>query len=257
MPEASFLQDPIRGARYLLAGLQLIGRPGIRRFVVVPAAISAVLFVALLYAVVTSFGDVVENYVPEGWAWLQWILWPLFAVVFALVMVFTYTILTNLIGTPFNGLLAAAVERHLEGQPADTGQTWQEMLGEMRRSLLDELPKLLYFTLGAIPFLLLFLVPVVNVLAGLVWMVYAAWVMALQYSDYPMGNHQVLFRNQRQLLRRRVFLALGFGGGSLFLTLIPVLNFIAMPASVAGATVMWLEEFATAPPVGEAAAPPA
>ncbi len=38
-------------------------------------------------------------------------------------------------------------------------------------------------------------------------------------------------------------MVMGFGGATLFLTLIPVVNFLAMPTAVAGATVMWAEEF--------------
>jgi CysZ protein len=50
------------------------------------------------------------------------------------------------------------------------------------------------------------------------------------------------FPDQRKRLRSRRMLSLGFGGGSLLMTMIPVVNFFAMPASVAGATAMWVKE---------------
>jgi CysZ protein len=37
-------------------------------------------------------------------------------------------------------------------------------------------------------------------------------------------------------------LSYGFGGSSLLMTMIPFLNFLAMPVSVAGATAMWVGE---------------
>ena len=64
----------------------------------------------------------------------------------------------------------------------------------------------------------------------------------IEYVDYPMANHLLHFSTQRRLLRSRRFLALGFGGGSLLLTMIPLLNFLAMPVSVAGATALWVGE---------------
>jgi CysZ protein len=36
--------------------------------------------------------------------------------------------------------------------------------------------------------------------------------------------------------------AFGFGGAALVLTLIPVVNFIAVPTAVAGATALWVGE---------------
>jgi CysZ protein len=58
-----------------------------------------------------------------------------------------------------------------------------------------------------------------------------------------MANHLLHFSTQRRLLRRNRLLAYGFGGGTLLLTLIPVVNFIAMPAAVAGASALWVGEF--------------
>ena len=67
-------------------------------------------------------------------------------------------------------------------------------------------------------------------------------LLALEYADYPLGNRGLSFRDQRQLLRQHWPLTLGFGGMVLVLTLIPLLNFLAMPAAVIGATLMWTQE---------------
>ena len=67
-------------------------------------------------------------------------------------------------------------------------------------------------------------------------------MLALEYSDYPLGNRGLSFRDQRRLLRKHWPRTLSFGGMTLLLTLIPVLNFLAMPAAVIGATLMWVRE---------------
>jgi CysZ protein len=46
----------------------------------------------------------------------------------------------------------------------------------------------------------------------------------------------------RATLRRRRALSLGFGAAAAGLTTIPILNFVVMPAAVAGATAMWVAE---------------
>jgi len=109
-------------------------------------------------------------------------------------------------------------------------------------SLVSELRKLLYFLLRALPLGLLFLIPGVNLAAPFLWALFSAWMLVIEYIDYPMANHLLHFSTQRRLLRSRRLLSYGFGGGSLLLTMIPLLNFLAMPVSVAGATALWVGE---------------
>jgi len=74
------------------------------------------------------------------------------------------------------------------------------------------------------------------------WFLYTAWMLAFQYVDYPMGNHGYKFTAIRARLRGRRLLGLGFGAATAAMTLVPVLNFVVMPAAVAGATALWVRE---------------
>jgi CysZ protein len=58
-----------------------------------------------------------------------------------------------------------------------------------------------------------------------------------------MSAHNVSFKELRKRLKERILLTFGFGFSTLILTTIPLLNFLAMPTAVAGATVMWVEEW--------------
>ena len=101
---------------------------------------------------------------------------------------------------------------------------------------------MLYFVAWALPLLVLSFVPPVNAAAPALWAGLVSWMLALEYADYPLGKRGLNFRQQRELLRRHWPLTLGFGGMTLALTLIPILNFLAMPAAVIGATLMWHRE---------------
>ncbi|MDT8372288.1 MAG: sulfate transporter CysZ, partial [Gammaproteobacteria bacterium] len=46
---------------------------------------------------------------------------------------------------------------------------------------------------------------------------------------------------QRQILKQKRLLALGFGLATLGATMIPIVNFLVIPAAVAGATALYLE----------------
>lgn len=244
------MQDFLKGFNAMLEGLRLVRQPGLRRYVLVPLLVNTVLFTALIYAAISGFEwllDYLLGFLPEWLHWLQYLLWPLFAVSVLLILAYTFTLLANLFAAPFNGVLAEAVEKHLTGQPLEQTGNWRALLADIVPSLLSEAQKLGYFALRALPLLLLFLIPGINLMAPLLWALFSAWMLALEYADYPMDNHGLKFRDQRPRLRGRRLLALGFGLGVLGLMLIPVVNFLAMPAAVAGATVLWVRELNQAP----------
>ncbi len=233
----------LRGWGHLLEGLRLIRQPRLRRFVLIPLAINLLVFAGLIGYAWHAFDALMAQllgWLPDWLDWLQYLLWPLFAGAVLLGVFYGFSVLANLIAAPFNGVLAEAVERHLTGQSlADTGG-WKQIIADIPPSLWAEVRKLGYFLVWAIPFGLAFLIPGLNLAAPALWLAFSAWMLALEYLDYPMANHRLLFDDQRRLLRRHRLLGLGFGSGVLLLTMIPVVNFIAMPAAVAGATSLWV-----------------
>ena len=239
--------DLFRGAGYLLEGLRLVRQPGLRRYVLIPFLINLLLFGGLLYFAFGWVGALVElllGYLPGYLDWLGYLLWPLFALLGVLLVFFGVSLLANLVGAPFNDLLAAAVARHLSGQPQEEGD-WQILLRELPSTLLSELRKLFYFLLRVIPLGILFLIPGLNLAAPFLWVLFGAWMLALEYVAYPMENRGLLFSQQRRWLWAHRGLSLGFGAATLVVTLVPLVNFLVMPVAVAGATAMWLRETQT------------
>ena len=232
------------GAHYMLEGLRLIRQPGLRRYVAIPLLISTTVFAGAIFGI-SHWLEILINallgYLPTWLDWLRYLLWPLFAIAGVLIIFYSSSIITNLIAAPFNGMLAEAVEQHLTGQTIDTGG-WKALMKDLLPSLASELRKLLYFIVRAIPLGLLFLIPGVNLAAPFLWALFSAWMLVIEYIDYPMANHLLHFSEQKRLLRQRKLLSYGFGGSSLLMTMIPVVNFFAMPVSVAGATAMWVGE---------------
>jgi CysZ protein len=229
------------GARYLLRGLKLIHRPGLRRYAYLPLILNTLLFAALIWLGATQFDAFINTFLPPWLEWLRWLLWPLFAVTIAIAVFFIFSLFVNLVSAPFNGLLAEAVEQHLSGEPISPLNPRQGLLREVLFALGMELRKLSYFLGRAVPLLLLSLIPGLNVAAPFLWMTFGAWMLALQYLDYPLGNHGISFSQQRQYLRRHYSLGLGFGSATLLANAIPLVNFLVIPSAVAGATALWVE----------------
>jgi CysZ protein len=56
-----------------------------------------------------------------------------------------------------------------------------------------------------------------------------------------MGNHELFIKEELKLLRKHRASSLGFGGAVTLMTMIPILNFFAMPVAVAGGTAFWVK----------------
>lgn len=236
----------ISGAGYFFRGIALMMKPGVRRFVLIPFLINIILFVGVSYYIFSHLGVWVDQLLPGWLEWLSWILIPLFGIALLLVGFFSFTLVGNLIASPFNSFLSAAVEAHLTGNKISE-ESYGSMLKEVGRTIINEVRKIMYFILWAIPFLILFIIPGLNIIAPFTWLAFAAWMLSLEYCDYPYGNHAILFVTVRQHLSKKRPTALGFGGVVMFVTSIPVVNFIVMPAAVAGATAMYVEKLRETP----------
>ena len=244
------ISNPITGAKYFINGLSLINTSGVRRYVLIPLLINIIIFSAGLWFAIEQFDIFIEwalADLPSWLSWLEWIMWPLFALTFYGLVFFGFTIIANIIAAPFNGPLAAAVERHLMGlQEISSNKTFSQ---EIKDSIINELIKLKHSLYLMMPLaflsLLSFAFPLIAPAVAVLWMVYTIWVLTLEYADFPMANHGMNFPDIKIKLAEKRFLSLGFGSLVLLATLIPFVNFLVMPVAVAGATKMYLEEFKT------------
>ena len=231
------------GAGYFLKGFELIRTPGIRRFVFIPLTVNLLLFASAFYYMflqLESYMLTIENWLGDSFAWLSNFIWPL-AIFFALIIFsFIFSPVANWLAAPFNGLLSEKVEALLTGQPLNDGSTI-DVVKDIPRTLGREVSKLGYYLPRAIGFFLLYwLLPVVG---QILWFLFLAWMMAVQYKDYPFDNHKISFPQMRQALKQRQGLSYSFGITTAVFSMIPFINLVVMPVAICGATALWVDHY--------------
>ncbi|QCI14613.1 sulfate transporter CysZ [Pseudomonas putida] len=240
------MQAPaLSGPQYLREGLKLVLSPNLRLFVLLPLAINLLLFGGLIYFAGHQFSVWVDSLMPTLPDWLgflTYILWPLFVALVVLMVFFTFTLVANVIAAPFNGFLAEKVEVVVRGQDPFPAFSWGELVAMVPRTLGREMRKLGYFLPRAIGLFILSFIPVVNVVAAPLWLVFGVWMMAIQYIDYPADNNKMSWQDMLAWLRQKRWQSLGFGGITYLALMIPLVNVVMMPAAVAGATLFWVRE---------------
>jgi CysZ protein len=233
---------------YFFRGFQLIGTKGLKRFVFIPLLVNLLLFSSAFYYLYGEIGASIVyliDLIPD-WQWLSWlkdglsyIIWPIAVIIVLLVFALIFGTLANWIAAPFNGLLAEKVEKHLSGQAlGDSGLN--EVIKDIPRTLGREMSKLLYYLPRALGFLLLFFILPLG--GQILWFLFSAWMMAVQYCDYPFDNHKISFITMRRVLNQRRSSSFSFGVTVSLFSMIPIVNFLVMPVAVCGATAMWVDE---------------
>lgn len=230
------------GFSYFIHGLSLMTKPGLRRFVLLPLLINITLFSsAFFYSIDWIYLGVeqVMSWVPAFLSWLSIILYPLAFILLILLFFMSFNVVGNMIAAPFNGMLSEHVERYLVGKSHTASNS--NFVSEIPRTVSREWHKLRYYIPRAIGFFLLSLI--LPGVGHLVWVAFTAWMLALQYCDFPFDNHKITFTDMKLTLRSRKGLTLSFGIAAMLFTMIPIVNWLVMPAAVCGATKLWVENY--------------
>lgn len=235
----------VTGAGYFFRGLSMLTQPGIRGFVILPLLANIVLFGllgSLAYGYVQSIIAATEQALPEWLGFLTWLMVPLLWLAGGLLTGYASTLLVLLITSPFHSLLAEKVEERVTGREVPALEGVMAALKDIPRGIAKELQKFLYYLPMAFVVLVLSFVPGLNTFAPLLWFLLGAWMMSLQFLDYPMDNHRLPFNEVKNACAARRLSSLGFGGAVAFVSGIPFVNLIVVPAAVIGATLLWCEE---------------
>lgn len=242
------IKQPLSGIGYLLKGVQLLSHPKLRFFVLIPLTINILIFAGAFWFLFSSITDWIDSYIaglPDFLSWLSYIFWPFLIVSILFAFSFVFSSVANLIAAPFNGLLAEKTENLLINEKInDDGLT--DLLKDLPRIFKRELQKLAYFLPRMLLCGILFFIPAFGqIVAPFIWFVFAGWMMAIQYADFPFDNHKISFKIMKSTLRKRFTKNITFGMLISFFTTVPIINFIIMPIAVCGATAFWVDIYKT------------
>lgn len=226
----------VSGPAHLLMGFRLLLRPGLRRFVLLPLLGNILLFSLGFAAGLYGLDAAMDHWLGDSYGWLRWLLYPILALLFLVISFYGFTLLANLLLAPFNGVLAARVEKLLTGRvPDDLGRSlWGEAWFTIRQE--SKRISVIVLLLGSV--FLLGLMPMIGIVAAPLGLLLGGWLLAADFSGNAMGNWGYDFAAQRQFRGRHRWAFLSFGLSAMGLALVPVLNFALLPAAVAGSTAL-------------------
>ncbi|NQY89251.1 MAG: sulfate transporter CysZ [Colwellia sp.] len=233
---------------YFFKGFELIQLKGIRRFVFIPLLINLLLFSVAFYFMfmeLEHYMTILIDWLPNWLSWLSSVLWPLAVITILIVFSFIFSTAANWLAAPFNGLLSEKIELLLLKEKAReipiVDDNMMDIVKDIPRTLNRELQKLTYYLPRAIGFfILLWILPIIG---QVMWFLFVAWMMAVQYKDYPFDNHKISFTVMKQTIQAQRKLSYGFGVSVAVFSMLPLVNLIVMPVAICGATALWVDHY--------------
>ncbi len=228
------------------AGKYLVGHPRLWKFVLIPFVINVVVFSSLLYFGFLFFDSYVLKLVPTGetwyWLFLYYTLWAVAAAVTGVLVFFAFTVVGNLIASPFNDLLSEKTEELIIGVQSERKFTLAGFWLDAKRILAMESKKMALFVFAMLLlFCLNFLPGIGNLLFSLLAFLLTISFLAVEYLSFVTSRKEITFRQLRRHFFSRFALLAGFGTGVFVLLAIPFLNFVSIPLGVIGATLVWFD----------------
>lgn len=243
---------------YVKAGFQTAATPTLRPYVIIPILINVVLFASMTFLIIGQLSDWLSDpnfsiTLPSFLSFFQsgmdalieaakWLI-LLFAVVMLLVIsASVFTAATQLLAAPFNGYLSEKTEAKQRTLSYPSNTLSQLVV----RTISREVSKIIYWLTRALGVLfvtlILSLIPVVNLITPVIWFLFSAWIMGIEYLDIPADNNGITYPDTRTACRQQRLTVLGFGTCIMGLTLIPIVNLVIIPVAVCGATLLWIEK---------------
>jgi CysZ protein len=232
---------PFRSARILRDNPRLI------QYIVIPFLINTLVFSGAVYLGLDFFGSTIVGYLPQGdawyWAVLYWLLWGVAVLLTVVLVFFSFTVVGNLLASPFNDLLSERTEEILSGNVNDELFSVGRFLQDAWQTILMEAKKMWVFVVVMILILPLNLLPGLgNTLYTILAISLTLFFLCFEYLGFVLVRKRQFFREQKKYIFARKFLMFGFSCGVMALLAIPLFQLFCIPLAVIGATRLWCEE---------------
>jgi CysZ protein len=233
------LGGPWRGFRYLLGNRELWP------WIFIPVLINVVLIGGAYWGASWAAPLLLGALWPMPTGGFAFTVWQTVAMgvgllLFVLGVVFLYA-LSGIVGTPFYDYLTARVEAQVAGLREEDFD-WTQFRKDVMQSIGHSLLAFGLWLSVMIPLACVGLIPGLGQLLELVLgLSFTSLFLAREMMDGAMSRRRYSFRYKLRVVRSQWLVMLGFGGACAVLLWIPLANFLFMPVSVVGGTLLFLD----------------
>ena len=186
--ELQVMSGLLIGSSYFFRGMTILVQPGLRRFVIIPLLANIAVFALIagsLYQLMSGFYIDITGEITGTLSFLTWIVTPIIWLVGTLLSGYLSIFIVLFLTSPFHGLLAEKVEEQVTGEAIPNESSVVQVALSVPRGFLRELQKLFHYLPMALLVVIISVIPGLNFAAPFLWIILGAWMMSLQFIDYP------------------------------------------------------------------------
>ena len=124
---------------------------------------------------------------------------------------------------------------------ASEDMSLMDTIKDVPRIFKREIQKQIFFLPLAFICVILTFIPVINLIAPILWFLLTSWMGCLQYCDYAYDNHKISFALMKKDLKENSLPTFTFGAIVAIALSIPIFNILVPPAAVCAGTCYYLE----------------
>ncbi len=234
------LGDVRRGFAFLNKHPRLWG------WVAAPAAVTLVLLVAMVVAVMRIADSIVgrvTSWLPDAIAGVgSWVIWAIVLVALVIGGLLIFVSVAGIVAGPFNELLSEAVEEKVTGK---TGPpfSFAAFVSSAVRGIGHGIKRVVVAILAALMLFALGFIPVVGTIAAILLGGYfTARGAAYDCYDAVLSRRDMPYDTKTAYLAARRGRTFGLGAGVAGMLIVPVVNLLALGVGATGATLAVLDE---------------
>jgi CysZ protein len=238
------LRGILTGVRYLGRGFGMWATsPRLMFLGAIPALLVGFVYLVGVVFLVINLNSIVIWATPFANEWAEPLILStrvaaalVFVIVAALIVVYTFTAVTLLVGDPFYERIWRDVENRLGNAPADLQVG---LLRSVGHTIADAV-RLLIPAIGVgILLLACGFIPVVGpITVAVLGALFGGWLLVVELTGLAFDARGFTVRDRRRALKSRRTVAIGFGAATYLIFLVPFAVVVAMPAAVAGAAML-------------------
>ncbi len=229
------LMAPVNGARFLSKNKGLI------KYLAFPFAINSVIFSLFLFYVINWLPGVIGSFLPDlDGSLIRIVYYTLIILSYALILMISilcFSILGNIIASPFTDILTEKVEKIVMGTFSEETSFSIKDLMRIPWTMLEELKRICFTTFIFIVLLPLNLIPLIGqVLYLSINGATLALFLGLEFFSYSLDRKNYSFKQKLVFVKQKFLVVAGVGISTSILLFIPVINFCVLPLAAVGAT---------------------
>ena len=236
-----------RGLSYPLRAVKFFRRkPGLLKYLAIPFFINLLVFSLTVYFGLDLFQGMLETYAPSTEVWygviLYYLAWTVALLLTTVVVFFSFTVIGNLIASPFNEFLSEQAEGLINGTQNEENFSLHRFWKESRYAIVVEIKKLTVFVVGMmLLFGLNFIPGIGSVMYAVLAPIFTIFFLVVEYLAFVLMRKQLSFAEQRRYIFKHPILMFGYGCGVFCMLAVPFVQFFCIPLAVVGATLLWCD----------------